>query len=102
MELTAAIRALESLKEPCEVILYSDSKYVIDGITKGWAAAWRRNNWIKPDKKPAMNADLWENLLTLLEKQQVTFTWVKGHDSHPENERCDQLAVAQSKHFSNL
>ena len=99
MEMTAVITALEALKEPCEVDLYSDSKYVIDAITKGWAKKWQANNWVKSDKKKALNSDLWEKLLCLLEKHSVNFIWVKGHAGHPENERCDQLAVAESQKF---
>lgn len=94
MELTAVIEGLAALKEPCEVTLTSDSKYVVDGITKGWARAWKRNGWRKADKKPALNADLWDKLLTLLDIHQVRFVWVHGHQGHPENERCDALAVA--------
>lgn len=94
MELTAAIMGLAALKEPCEVRLVTDSKYVADGITKGWAESWRKNNWRKADKKPALNPDLWEKLLNLIKEHNVTIEWVKGHAGHPENERCDRLAVA--------
>ncbi len=97
MELTAVIMGLEALREPCEVELFSDSKYIIDAVTKGWAVKWKNNNWIKPDKKPALNPDLWERLLGLLEIHKVSFNWVKGHAGHPENERCDRLAVAASR-----
>ena len=97
MELTAVIEGLSALKEPCDVTLTSDSKYVIDGITKGWARAWKRNGWRKADKKPALNADLWDRLLSLLDIHRVQFVWIKGHDGHPENERCDAMAVAQSQ-----
>lgn len=93
MELTAAIMGLSALKEPCKVRLVTDSKYVADGITKGWAKSWRNNNWRKADKKPALNPDLWEKLLNLIETHDVTIEWVKGHAGHPENERCDRLAV---------
>ena len=93
MELTAAIMGLSALKEPCEVRLVTDSKYVADGITKGWAESWQKNNWRKADKKPALNPDLWEKLLELIKIHNVTIEWVKGHAGHPENERCDQLAV---------
>ena len=99
MELTAVISALEALKEPCEVVLTTDSKYVCDGIEKGWARSWRANGWRKSDKKPALNPDLWERLLDLLEVHKVNFVWVKGHAGHPENERCDQLAVAEYQKF---
>ena len=93
MELTAAIVALEALKEPCEVTLYSDSKYMIDSITKGWAVSWRAKGWKKGDKSPALNPDLWETLLNLLEKHKVEFVWVRGHNGHAYNERCDALAT---------
>ncbi len=96
MELLAVINGLAALKEPCEVTIQSDSRYVVDGIEKGWARSWKRNGWRKADKKPALNADLWEKLLTLLDIHTVNFIWIKGHAGHPENERCDQLAVAQS------
>lgn len=93
MELTAVIEALKLLKEPCEVCLTTDSKYVCDTVSKGWVYSWKRNGWKKSDKKPALNVDLWEQLLPLLEKHHVTFNWVKGHNGHPYNERCDSLAV---------
>ncbi len=94
MELTAAIKALSALKEPCRVKLVTDSKYVADGIDKGWAKSWQKNGWRKADKKPALNSDLWEELLRLLDVHTVNIEWVKGHAGHPENERCDELAVA--------
>ena len=94
MELTAAIRALEVLKEPCAVTLTSDSRYLVDGVTRGWAASWRARGWIKGDKTPALNPDLWGQLLDLLEKHKVEFVWVHGHAGHPYNERCDALATA--------
>lgn len=100
MELTAVIEGLSALKEPCSVKLYSDSKYIIDAVTKGWAKKWKANNWIKGDKKPALNSDLWDRLLQLLEIHNVEFIWVKGHAGHPENERCDKLAVSYSKSFN--
>ena len=102
MELTAVISALSALKEPCEVDLYSDSKYVTEAINKGWAVGWKRNGWRKGDKKPALNSDLWERLLALLEVHKVKFIWVKGHYEHPENERCDAMAVAEWKKFTEL
>jgi ribonuclease HI len=92
MELTAAIRGLEALKEPCEVSLFSDSQYVVNGITKGWARRWRSNGWRLSDKRPAENIDLWEQLLALCEKHTVRFEWIRGHSGHPENECCDRLA----------
>ena len=100
MELTAAIEALRALKEPCEVTLTSDSKYLIDAITKGWAVSWRAKGWKKADRSPALNSDLWEMLLNELERHEVTFVWVKGHDGHPYNERCDRLATAFADSFT--
>ena len=99
MEMTAVITALEMLKEPCKVTLYSDSKYVIDSVTKGWAKSWQSKGWVKSNKEKALNPDLWERLLALLNKHKVEFVWVKGHAGHPENERCDRLAVEQSQKF---
>ena len=93
MELSGVIAGLEALKFPCRVILQTDSRYVVDGIEKGWAESWRRNNWIKSDRKPALNRDLWERLLELLEVHEVRFVWIKGHAGHEENERCDRMAV---------
>ena len=95
MELTAFIEALGLLKEPCEVRYCSDSQYVINGLEKGWAKSWRARGWKKADKSPALNPDLWEKALELAEKHTITYVWVKGHAGHPENERCDRLAVAQ-------
>ena len=97
MELTAVIEGLKALKEPCIVELYSDSKYVIDALEKGWAWGWKKKNWIKSDKKPALNPDLWEELLALTQKHQVHYHGVKGHADNPKNNRCDELAVAQSQ-----
>lgn len=97
MELTAVIEALKALKEHCEVTLTTDSKYVCDAINKGWVYSWKKNNWKKADKKPALNVDLWEELLILLEKHEVKFIWVKGHNGHKYNERCDELAVNEYK-----
>ena len=99
MELTAVIQGLQALKEPCIVELYSDSKYVIDGLSKGWAASWRKNGWRKADKKPALNPDLWEKLLNLVEKHELGYHWVKGHADNPYNNRCDQLAVTESQKY---
>ena len=100
MELTAVIEGLSALKEPCVVELYSDSKYVIDGLSKGWAVSWRKNGWRKADKKPALNPDLWEKLLDLVEIHQLHYHWVKGHAENEKNNRCDQLAVEQSKKYN--
>lgn len=99
MELTAVIEALKLLKEPCEVTLWTDSKYVADGLGKGWAAGWKKNGWRKADKKPALNPDLWDELLNLNDKHTIKIQWIKGHASHPENEKCDRMAVAQSQKF---
>jgi len=100
MELMGVIKGLSTLKEPCRVILTTDSKYVVDSVTKGWVYNWKKHNWIKSDKKPALNVDLWEMLLPLLQIHDVTFVWVKGHAGHPENERCDRLAVEQRDRYS--
>ena len=99
MELTGVIKGLSALKMPCDVTLTTDSKYIVDAVTKGWAKKWKANNWVKSDKKKALNTDLWEELLRLLEIHNVTFVWVKGHAGHPENERCDDLAVMQRNNF---
>jgi ribonuclease HI len=101
MELTAVIEGLSALKEPCFVDLYTDSKYVADALEKGWAVSWKQNGWRKADKKPALNRDLWEKLLSLYEKHTVKIHWIKGHAGHPENELCDKLAVAQYQQFLN-
>ena len=93
MELTAVIEALSALREPCEVTLTSDSKYVIDALVLGWAEGWRARGWRKADKSPALNADLWARLLDLVRIHRMTYVWVKGHAGHPYNERCDRLAV---------
>ena len=97
MELTAVIAALSLLKEPCGVDLYSDSKYVIDALEKGWARGWKKRGWVKSDKKPALNPDLWEQLLALTDR--LRYHWVKGHAENPYNNRCDEMAVAESRKF---
>ena len=99
MELMALIAALEQLKEPCEIDLCSDSQYVIIGLQKGWAKGWRARGWKKADKSPALNSDLWARLLDLSEAHTIHYNSIKGHAGHPENERCDRLAVEQSKRF---
>lgn len=101
MELTAVIEGLSAIKYPCKVRLVTDSKYVADGISKGWAVSWRKNGWRKADKKPALNPDLWEKLLDLLEIHEVEIEWIKGHAGHPENERCDRLAVNYYSKFKD-
>lgn len=102
MELTAVIEGLKALKEPCRVTVVTDSQYVANGINLGWAAGWKANNWRKKDKKPALNPELWDELLTEIAKHDVTIQWIKGHAGHPENERCDELAVAQSQKYSEV
>ena len=99
MELSAVIFGLKALKEPCLVKITTDSKYVVDAVNNGWARSWRQNGWRKADKKPALNSDLWEELLELLDTHEVELNWVKGHAGHPENERCDALAVNFYKNF---
>ena len=97
MELTAVIKALSALKEPCAVTLVTDSKYVSDAVGKRWVYGWQARGWKKSDNKPALNADLWEKLLFLLKIHSVEFVWIKGHAGHPENERCDRTAVAEAE-----
>lgn len=99
MEMTAVIKALECLREPCEITLCSDSKYVMDALSKGWAKGWRARGWRKADKQPALNADLWARMLELCEPHVFHYQWIKGHAGHPENERCDRLAVAQTEKY---
>ena len=99
MELTAVVTALSMLKESCEVDLTSDSKYVVDAIEKGWLESWQKRGWKKADGKPALNVDLWERLVPLLAKHKVRFLWIKGHDGHPYNERCDKAAVEESHKY---
>ena len=97
MELTACIRALEDLPPRSTVALYTDSKYVVNGITKGWAERWRENGWMRTKTEPAVNPDLWGRLLDLCAEHRVSFNWVKGHAGHPENERCDELATTAAR-----
>ena len=100
MELSAVIEAFSALKEPCEINLYSDSKYVIDGLSKGWAKSWKEKGWKKADKSPALNPELWDKLLSLCEIHKINYHWIKGHDGHPENERCDTLATTEADKFT--
>lgn len=97
MELLACIVGLKSLKRPCHVVLTSDSKYVVNAIEKGWAKKWQSKGWMLSPSKPAKNPDLWVQLLELCQEHSVKFMWVKGHNNHPENERCDALAVAAAE-----
>jgi len=93
MELMAAIKGLECLKEPCRVTLYSDSRYLVDAMTKGWVLKWRSRNWMRTGSERAKNVDLWERILELADKHEVKWVWVKGHSDNPYNNRCDKLAV---------
>ena len=97
MEMMAAIAGLKALKPGCRVTVYTDSQYVAQGITQGWAVRWRANNWQRNKKEKAVNIDLWTVLLDLCDLHEIRFEWVKGHAGHPENERCDQLAVSASQ-----
>jgi ribonuclease HI len=99
MELQAVIAGLEALREPCEVTVYSDSKYVVDAVNLGWAKSWRKNGWMRNKNDKAKNPELWERLLSLLNEHSVTFVWVKGHAENEYNNRCDKLAVEQSRKF---
>lgn len=100
MELVAAIEAMSRLNQPCEVELWSDSRYLVDGLEKGWAKSWRSRGWKKKDGSPALNPELWERLLELCEEHDVTLKWVKGHAANEENNRCDEMAVAESRKFA--
>lgn len=102
MEMTAVIQALKSLNQPCEVVLFTDSQYICNSINNEWVFLWKKNNWIKSDKKTVLNIDLWEEILSLLDKHDVQFKWIKGHNGHPENERCDKLAVEQTRLHSQI
>ncbi len=97
MELLAAIVGLEALNRPCKVVLHSDSRYVVDAISKGWATRWRSNGWMRNKKEAAVNPDLWQRLLDVCERQAVEFRWVRGHSGNPDNELCDQLANAAAR-----
>lgn len=99
MELTAVICGLQALTEPCIVELYSDSKYVIDALEKGWAWGWKKRGWFKSDGKPALNPDLWDVLLALTREHKMRYHWVKGHAHNTKNNRCDELAVGESRKF---
>jgi ribonuclease HI len=99
MELLAVISGLEALKEPCEVKVITDSKYFSDALEKGWLQNWKNNGWKKSNGKPVLNTDLWTRFLKLSETHKITTLWIKGHAGHPENERCDKMAVGESKKF---
>ena len=100
MELMGVISALSALTEPCAVALYTDSQYIVNAMTKGWAVKWQKNGWMRNKKDPALNPDLWQQVLDLCRKHEVTFHWVKGHADNPNNNRCDQLAVAERMKFA--
>ena len=93
MELMAAIAAMEALREPCDITLTSDSKYLTDAINQGWLESWKKRNWVKSDKAPVLNVDLWQRIDALLQRHTVRFVWVHGHQGHAYNERCDVLAT---------
>lgn len=97
MELTAVLSALSELKKPCDVNLWTDSRYIVDAMTKGWAVKWKANGWMRNKKDKALNPDLWERILALCNVHNVTFNWVKGHADNPKNNRCDELAVYESR-----
>ena len=101
MELTAAIRGLKALREPCAVTLYSDSRYLVDAVNRGWARSWRERGWMRTKKEPAKNPELWQELLELLDRHQTEIRWVKGHANDAMNARCDALAVAESRKFTD-
>lgn len=102
MELLAVINGLSALKYKCKVTIYSDSKYIVDAVNLGWAKKWQQNNWMRNKKEKALNTDLWEKLLKILEKHETTLIWVKGHAGHAYNERCDKLAVEQCKQYQSI
>jgi len=99
MELTAVIEAVKLLKEPCEIVITTDSSYVCKAFSEGWLESWITKGWRKADKSPVLNVDLWKELLEILEGHEYKFVWVKGHDGHPENERCDALAVNEYQKY---
>lgn len=102
MELTAVIRGLSKIPQPFNVLVVTDSKYIVDSINKGWARSWANNGWRKSDGKPALNVDLWKKLLELIDNNSVTFQWVKGHAGHPQNEKCDKLARSEIANIRSL
>ena len=101
MELMAAIAGMSALREPCQIVLTSDSKYLVDAINKGWLASWKRNGWRKADKSALLNVELWQKIDSLLDIHEVSFVWVHGHTGHPYNERCDALATAYADKFKS-
>ena len=101
MELMAAIAAMSALKEPCEITLTSDSKYLTDAINKGWLNSWKARGWKKADKSPVLNVELWQKIDSLINTHKVTFVWVQGHAGHPYNERCDEMAQSRAREYQN-
>lgn len=101
MELTACIRALEALKEACEVSIFTDSRYLADAFDKSWLEKWQANGWKTAGKKPVKNQELWELMIKVSRRHSLTWNWIKGHSGHPENERCDRLAVEQRDAFAS-
>ena len=102
MELMAVIKGLEELKKPCLINLYSDSQYIVKAVTLDWAKNWQKNNWLLPSKKPAKNIDLWQKVLSLAQKHQINWFWLRGHGDNPDNKRCDRLAVLASNNGDSL
>lgn len=102
MELTGVIEGLKVLNEPCKVQLYTDSQYIVNAVNKGWLDSWVKRGWKKADKSPVLNKELWQELLALMEKHDVTVHWVKGHADNEYNNRCDELAVAQTRKYADL
>lgn len=102
MELTGVIEGLKALNEPCKVELYTDSQYIVNAINKGWLRNWQKNGWKKADKSPVLNKELWLEIIALLTKHEVNVNWVKGHAENEYNNRCDQMAVAQTKKYADL
>ena len=100
MEVQAALEGLAALKEPCRVTIITDSRYLSDAISKGWLQGWSERGWRGSDKKPVKNIDLWQAMLPLLGRHEVRFEWVRGHNNHPENERCDALARAEAEKWA--
>jgi ribonuclease HI len=101
MEILAALTGIESLKEPCKVTIFSDSKYLVDTMSKGWLYGWKKKGWSRGPGKPLKNTDLWKRMSEVIRDHDITWKWVKGHAGHPENERCDELATAAADRPSN-
>ncbi|MGL5973027.1 MAG: ribonuclease HI [Oscillospiraceae bacterium] len=102
MELTAVLKGLEAIKEPCDITIYSDSKYFIDAIEKNWVTKWQENNWMRNKKDPVLNVDLWKDILKQFKIHNIYLIWVKGHSGHLENDICDKIAVSESLKYKNI